>query len=124
MSLSTPSHVSPTTGRYQSSPTLRSARACSRASTSRTWPTLCVLVSPTGELSSPDSATQLSPVTSPLPLSTWYPANNGCADRLPGCGRITVTPVRTGPVPGTSGPSPSISVVCPTSTPGTSVMAS
>ena len=38
-------------------------------------------------------------------------------------GRIAVTPVRTGPCPTTSRPSPSMSVVWPTRTPGTSVMA-
>ena len=38
-------------------------------------------------------------------------------------GSTAVTPVRTGPLPTTSLPSPSMSVVCPTSTPCTSVMA-
>ena len=38
-------------------------------------------------------------------------------------GRMAVTPVRTGPVPTTSGPSPRTIVVWPTSTPATSVMA-
>src|SRR5215467_289703 len=36
---------------------------------------------------------------------------------------MAVTPVRTGPLPTTSLPSPEMSVVCPTSTPFTSVMA-
>src|SRR5688500_4295055 len=36
---------------------------------------------------------------------------------------MTVTPVRTGPEPTVSGPSPEISVVCPTCTPATSVIA-
>src|ERR1700676_1463321 len=36
---------------------------------------------------------------------------------------MAVTPVRTGPSPTTSFPSPSTKVVCPTSTPRTSVMA-
>ena len=39
-------------------------------------------------------------------------------------GCTTVTPVRTGPLPTTSFPDPEISVVCPTSTPLTSVIAS
>src|SRR5215204_2418345 len=38
-------------------------------------------------------------------------------------GTIMVTPVRTGPCPMTSGPSPAISVVCPTRIPSTSVIA-
>src|SRR4051794_13038252 len=36
---------------------------------------------------------------------------------------MTVTPVRTGPLPTTSGPSPAMSVVWPTRTPATSVIA-
>ena len=36
---------------------------------------------------------------------------------------MTVTPVRTGPSPTTSEPSPRISVVVPTATPSTSVIA-
>ena len=38
-------------------------------------------------------------------------------------GTIAVTPVRTGPLPTSSGPSPMIKVVCPTRTPATSVIA-
>src|SRR5271170_271548 len=38
-------------------------------------------------------------------------------------GRMAVTPVRTGPLPTTSLPEPLMRVVCPTSTPATSVMA-
>ena len=38
-------------------------------------------------------------------------------------GRIAVTPVRTGPLPTTNRPSPEMSVLYPTSTPATSVMA-
>jgi hypothetical protein len=38
-------------------------------------------------------------------------------------GMIAVTPVRTGPLPAVSLPSPAISVVWPTRTPATSVMA-
>jgi len=37
---------------------------------------------------------------------------------------MPVAPVRTGPCPGTSAPSPAIIVTCPTRTPGTSVMPS
>src|SRR5919198_1809711 len=124
MSLRMPSQVSPTTG----SPHMISRG--SRVATSwamrpsRTTPTLWVLVSAIGEVSMPDSRTHSSPVSSPLPLSRWQPANTGSSQTLPSCGRITVTPVRTGPRPTCSGPSPSISVAWPTRTPATSVMAS
>src|SRR5262245_17514893 len=89
---------------------------------SRTVPTLTVLVSITGPSRKPDSSTQAVPVISPLPLSEKQPANTGSLDPRPR-GRIAVTPVRTGPVPTTSFPSPAISVRWPTSTPLTSVMA-
>ncbi len=104
MSLRKPSQVSPTTGRSQSS------AASSRASSSRTTPTLFVFVSPTGVVRSPDSRTHSSPVSSPLPFRRCAPAKTG---RSPGA--TIVTPVRTA--------SPSISVVCPTRTPATSVIA-
>ena len=45
-------------------------------SASRTTPTLCVLVSAIGVVSRPDSRTHSSPVSSPLPLSVWQPANS------------------------------------------------
>src|SRR6185369_13446399 len=50
------------------------------------------------------------------------PASTRSVNTAPG-GRMAVTPVRTGPLPTTRGPSPQISVVCPTRTPATSVMA-
>ena len=90
---------------------------------SRTTPTLCVLVIATGPSSSPLSWTQVVPVISPLPFSVNHAANTGSGLALPrGC--TTVTPVRTGPLPTTSVPLPEMSVVWPTSTPATSVMAS
>ena len=89
---------------------------------SRTMPTLCVFVIATGVVSWPASRTHSSPVISPLPFSVWQPANTG-ESPIPSCGTITVTPVRTGPWPTTSGPSPSIRVTVPTRTPATSVMA-
>src|SRR6266849_9979312 len=61
-----------------------------------------------------DSSSQGVPVISPLPLSENHPPNAGSSDCLPR-GQIAVTPVRTY--------SPSMSVVCPTSTPAMSVMA-
>jgi len=70
----------------------------------------------------PDSRIHSRPVSSSLPLRRCAPANSGCSHASPG-GRITVTPVRTGPRPTCSGPSPAISVRCPTRTPATSVIA-
>src|SRR5262245_32396726 len=89
---------------------------------SRTVPTLVVLVSMTGPSSRPDSSTQAVPVISPLPLSENQPANTGSLTARPR-GSTAVTPVRTGPEPTTSLPSPPTSVAWPTSTPWTSVTA-
>ena len=115
MSLSEPSQVSPTTGRLQNSspPARRSTSAA--ISVSCTTPTECVFVSPIGEVSIPDSRIHSRPVSSPFPFSRWGPAKTGSSQGLPSCGKTTVTPVRTD--------SPSTIVVCPTRTPGTSVIA-
>src|SRR5262245_4885475 len=83
---------------------------------SRTTPTLLVLVIITGPSSRPDSSSQAVPVISPLPFSENHPPKHWSrADSPLPRGRTAVTPVRTS--------SPSMSVTCPTSTPGTSVMA-
>ena len=123
MSFSRPSYVSPTTGSdHQASPTSRSStEAATRAS--RTIPTLWVLVIATGDVSRPDSRTHSRPVSSPLPFSRWHPAKTGSRQASGPRGETTVTPVRTGPWPTTEGPSPEMSVVWPTRTPATSVMA-
>src|SRR5262245_62670473 len=121
MSLSVPSHVSATTG---------SDHGCSVApcfsphaiDASRTTPTLWVLVMKTGPSRKPDSLIQVVPVISPLPFSENQPDITGSFDDLPR-GKIAVTPVRTGPFPSTSAPSPWINVVNTTSTPPTSVIA-
>ena len=63
------------------------------------------------------------PETSPAPLSTKPPPFIRSMKMLPRLGRMAVTPVRTGPWPGRSGPSPRMMVLWPTSTPSTSVMA-
>src|SRR5690242_12550202 len=90
---------------------------------SRTTPRLCVFVIITGPSRNPDSSTHVVPVISPLPLSDHDPANTGLfIEPLPR-GITAVTPVRTGPFPICSLPSPEISVVCPTVTPATSVIA-
>ena len=52
----------------------------------------------------------LVPVISPLPLALWNPAKTGVRICGAGRGRMAVTPVRTGPLPGTIPPSPRISV--------------
>ena len=81
---------------------------------SRTTPTLCVLVIITGPSRKPDSSTQVVPVISPLPFCVNQPAKTGSLmDSLPR-GRTAVTPVRTGPLPTCSLPSPEMSVVWPT----------
>src|ERR1041385_6364050 len=117
-----PSQVSATTGSHHG------CRTFFRESShwmiaSRTTPTLWVLVIATGPSRSPLSSTQVVPVISPLPLRVNQAAKTGSAFSLPR-GWITVTPGRTGPFPPTSFPLPRISVVWPTSTPATSVMAS
>ncbi len=106
MSFRNPSQVSPTTGRLQS----HSPGCAAAIRASRTTPTECVFVSPIGVVNVPESRIHSSPVSSPLPLIVCEPAKNGF-----GGGTTTVTPVRTS--------SPSISVVCPTASPGTSVIA-
>ncbi len=84
-------------------------------SASRTTPTECVFVRPMAEQSVPDSRIHSRPVSSPFPFSRCAPAKTGSYHGLPSCGWTTVTPVRTS--------SPSISVVWPTRTPETSVIA-
>src|SRR4029079_14929999 len=121
MSFNAPSHVSATTGSdhgWSWAPWFRPQAIAA----SRTTPTLCVLVMNTGPSRNPDSFTHVVPVISPLPFIENHPAMTGSFEDLPR-GRIAVTPVRTGPLPTCSGPSPSINVVTPTSTPPTSVMA-
>ena len=87
------------------------ARAAASTSASRTTPTLWVFVIPIGPPSIPASRIHSRPVSSPLPLSRCAPAKTGSVQMSPSCGTIAVTPVRTGPEPGRSGPSPEISVV-------------
>src|SRR5215831_20570220 len=124
MSFSQPSQVSATTGSdHQLSSGPAGPCATRQAITaSRTTPTLCVLVIITGPSRNPESSTQVVPVISPLPFNVNHPANTASSTFFPR-GRMAVTPVRTGPTPTCSLPSPEISVVTPTSTPFTSVMA-
>src|SRR3954468_12026675 len=124
MSLRAPSYVSPTTGSDQKTESRAWALAAWLTSASRTTPTEWVLVMPMTPPSSPDSRTHSRPVSSPFPLSRWQPAKTRSVHGSSSCGTTMVTPVRTGPSPTTSGPSPLMSVVWPTRTPGTSVIAS
>jgi hypothetical protein len=123
MSFRSPSYVSPTTGRYQRCSSGETVRAAAAMSASRTTPTECVFVSPMTVVRSPASRIHSRPVSSPFPFRRWQPANAGSAQGSPAPGKMTVTPVRTGPRPTESGPSPSMSVVWPTRTPATSVIA-
>src|SRR5215813_2739096 len=125
MSLSQPSQVSATTGSDHHESVASGGPCATRQAitASRTTPTLCVLVMSTGPSRNPDSSTQVVPVISPLPFCEYQAANEKrCIEAAPR-GSTAVTPVRTGPLPTTSLPLPSINVVCPTSTPSTSVMA-
>src|SRR5262245_24528585 len=86
-------------------------------------PTLCVLVIAIGPSRNPLSRSTVVPFISPLPFSVNHAPKTGSLLLLPrGC--TIVTPVRTGPSPTFSRPSPDTSVVCPTSMPDTSVIAS
>jgi len=77
----------------------------------------------TGPSRKPDSSIQVVPVISPLPLRDHQPAKTGLEKESLPRGRTAVTPVRTGPTPTCSLPSPEMRVVWPTVTPATSVMA-
>src|SRR5215207_6376265 len=121
MSLSPPSYVSATTGNPHGC--MPGLPTCHCRIASRTTPTLCVFVIPIGPSRTPDSCNHVVPVISPLPFSVNHAPNTGSGLPLPR-GLMTVTPVRIGPFPTRSFPLPEMSVVCPTSTPATSVMAS
>ncbi len=83
---------------------------------------LSVFVSAIGYSRNPASAIHARPVISPVPFRTKPPAGTFLC-QTSSRGMITVTPVRTGPCPGISGPSPAMSVRCPTLRPGMSVIA-
>src|SRR5207244_12897774 len=125
ISLSQPSQVSATTGSDHQAPVASAAPCATRQAmtASRTTPTLCVLVIITGPSRKPASSTHVVPVISPLPFSDHQPAKTGLFIESFARGSTAVTPVRTGPLPTCSFPSPDMSVVCPTVTPETSVIA-
>jgi hypothetical protein len=90
---------------------------------SRTTPTLWVLVIAIGPSSTPLSSSHVVPVISPLPFSVNHAPNTGSALPLPA--RVHHGDPRAHrPRPTTSRPLPFTSVVWPTSTPATSVIAS
>src|SRR4029077_9167647 len=125
ISFSQPSQVSATTGRDHHD-SVASAGPCATRqaiTASRTTPTLWVFVIITGPSRNPDSSTQVVPVISPLPFCEYQPANEKRSMEWLPRGSTAVTPVRTGPLPTTSLPLPEMSVVCPTRTPSTSVIA-
>ena len=73
----------------------------------------------------PDSRIHSRPVSSPFPLRRWRRRRRAPTTGRRRAGRSTVTPVRTGPSPDDrAARRPRISVVWPTRTPGTSVIAS
>ena len=78
-------------------------------------PTPSVLVSTIGDSIVPSSCTCVEPANLPKALPTNTAPGTFSRNRLPPCGPIAVTPVRT--------VSPAMRVACPTCTPGTSVMA-
>src|SRR5215204_4732278 len=121
MSFRLPSYVSATTGSPHGC--MPGFPTCHWRIASRTTPTLWVFVIAIGPSSTPDSCSHVVPVISPLPFSVNHAPNTGSGLALPR-GWTTVTPVRIGPFPTTSLPLPEMSVVCPTSTPATSVIAS
>src|SRR5580704_9255123 len=125
MSFSQPSQVSATTGSDHQAPVASSGPCATRhaITASRTTPTLWVLVIITGPSRNPDSSTQVVPVISPLPFCANHPAKTGLFKESAPRGSTAVTPVRTGPWPTCNLPDPEISVVWPTVTPATSVMA-
>src|SRR5215210_6558801 len=116
MSFNQPSQVSATTGNPQACAVFPAFFNCQAITASRATPTLCVLVMTTGLSKKPDSSIQVVPVISPLPFNEYQPAKTGSLEALPR-GRTAVTPVRTGPTPTCSLPSPEINVAWPTSTP-------
>ena len=125
MSFRYPSLVSPTTTVTVpvAMPISGLSRMACSTKASATSPTFSVLVSAMGDSITPSSRICSNPTTFPTPLIVWTAARTFSRNRLPPWGRMTVTPVRTGPCPGRSGPSPAWSVTCPTRTPGTSVIA-
>ena len=124
-SLSQESSHSPTMGMVTTSrPTDGSSSASSSTTASQARPTCIVDVSRIGVSSTPHSRTWIAEVSSPAPLSTATPAARPLRTTSPsGPGTMAVTPVRATPRPTGGSGSSRQTVVWPTRTPGTSVMA-
>ena len=124
-SLSQESSHSPTMGMVtRSRPTAGSSSASSSTTASHARPTCIVDVSRIGVSSTPHSRTWMAEVSSPAPLSTATPAARPWrTTSLTGPGTMAVTPVRATPRPAGGSGSSRQTVVWPTRTPGTSVMA-
>ena len=116
MSFNCPSFVSATTGFTERTSSLPGSASIHSISASATRGTFRVFVSRIGVSISPSSLTCVEPMSLPKPLPTKTAAGTFSRKRLPPCGSIAVTPVRTS--------APLINVACPTRTPSTSVMAS
>ena len=115
MALSAPSFVSPTTGLIEPTRSMPGCASSHPTIASAARHTQSVHVSRIGVSSSPSSRTCVTPTSLPNPLPTWIAAGTRSKNRLPACGRMAVTPVRM--------ESPSTTVVWPTRTPATSVIA-
>jgi len=125
MSFSQPSHVpqppAATTSHRRAPPC--DARRSIGMTASRTTPTLCVFVIITGPPETGFFPPRLCRSFRHCHSATTSPQTPRRQTNLFARGRIEVTPVRTGPLPTSSFPSPEISVVCADGYARTSVMA-
>ena len=115
MSFRPPSLVSPTSALTDRTFSLPGCASVHLTTASTATPTPSVLVSTIGDSIVPSSCTCVEPANLPKALPTNTAPGTFSRNRLPPCGTIAVTPVRT--------VSPAMRVVCPTRTPATSVMA-
>ena len=115
MSFRAPSFVSPTSALTERTFSLPGCAIVQRTTASTAVPTASVLVSTIGDSIVPSSCTCVEPASLPKALPTKTAPATLSRNRLPPCGRIAVTPVRTR--------SPLTTVVWPTRTPATSVIA-
>ena len=115
MSFSPPSFVSPTSALTERTFSLPGRPIVQRTIASTATPTPSVLVRTIGDSIVPSSCTCVEPASLPKAFPTKTAPGTFSRKRLPPWGRIAVTPVRTA--------SPATTVVCPTRTPATSVIA-
>ena len=110
MSFRPPSLVSPTSALTDRTFSLPGCASVHLTTASTATPTPSVLVSTIGDSIVPSSCTCVEPANLPKALPTNTAPGTFSRNRLPPCGTIAVTPVRT--------VSPAMRVVCPTRTPG------